>query len=40
VVRADYADGLDDIDRAVALAPQRPPPFDYWRAKANYGLHR
>jgi len=40
VLRGDYANALDDIDRAIARTPQRPPLFDYWRAKANYGLHR
>jgi len=40
VLRNEYAAGLDDIDHAIARAPKRPPLFDYWRAKADYGLHR
>jgi len=40
VLRNDYADGLDDIDHAIATSSQRQPLFDFWRAKADYGLHR
>jgi tetratricopeptide (TPR) repeat protein len=41
VLHADYAGGLADIDRAIAATPQPPPSlFEYWRAKADYGLHR
>jgi tetratricopeptide (TPR) repeat protein len=39
VLTSDFAGGRADLDRAIAKAPNHAPLLDYWRAKADYGLH-